>query len=118
MSTLTASIQHCTSGTNNAIRKEKESKQEEQRQNHGYGQCFDGCQMGVGLREMGEEMKGLRSTNKQLQNRHRDVKYHIGNEATKELTHMTHGCEQWCGDSLREWRCWVEGNKGRKSGQL
>ena len=27
----------------------KLSKQEEQRQNYGYGECFDGCQMGWGL---------------------------------------------------------------------
>ena len=31
------------------IKKKKQlSKQEEQRQNHGYGECFDGCQMGGG----------------------------------------------------------------------
>ena len=28
--------------------KNKLSKQEEQRQNHGYGEHFDGCQMGGG----------------------------------------------------------------------
>ena len=27
-------------------KKKQLSKQEEQRQNHGYGECFDGCQMG------------------------------------------------------------------------
>ena len=37
--------------------KNKVSKQEEQRQSHGYRVCFDGCQMG-------EEVRGLRSTNK------------------------------------------------------
>ena len=31
--------------------KNKLSKQEEQRQNHGYGECFDGCQMGRGVGE-------------------------------------------------------------------
>ena len=31
------------------------SKQEEQRQNHGYGEHFDGCQMGGGCGGMGEE---------------------------------------------------------------
>ena len=35
----------------------------EQRQNHGYGECFDGCQMRGGWRRMGE-VRGLRSTNK------------------------------------------------------
>ena len=29
--------------------KNKLSKQEEQRQNHGFGEHFDGCQMGGGL---------------------------------------------------------------------
>ena len=41
--------------------KNKLSKQE-QRQNHGCRECFDGCQMGWGCGGMGEEVKGLRST--------------------------------------------------------
>ena len=52
---------------------------------------------------MGEEVRGLRSTNRKLQNSHGDVKYSIGNGAVKELIPMTHGHEQWCGDHLREW---------------
>ena len=40
------------------------SKQEEQRQNHGYRKCFDGCQMGGGHGRMGEEVRALRSTNR------------------------------------------------------
>ena len=44
--------------------KNKLNKQEEQRQNHGYREHFDGCQMGVGCGEMGEEVSGLRSTNR------------------------------------------------------
>ena len=44
--------------------KNKLSKQEEQRQNHAYGKGFDGCQMGGGWRRMGEEVRGLRSTNR------------------------------------------------------
>ena len=40
--------------------KNKLSKQEEQRQNHGYGECFDGCQMGGGCRRMGAEVRGIR----------------------------------------------------------
>ena len=32
-------------------KKNKQSKQEEQRQNHGYGERFDGCQMGGGIRD-------------------------------------------------------------------
>ena len=43
--------------------KNKLSKQE-QRQNHGHGEGFDGCQMGVGCGGMGEEVRGLRSTNR------------------------------------------------------
>ena len=43
--------------------KNKLGKQE-QRQNHGYRECFDGCQMGGGCRGIGEEVRGLRSTNK------------------------------------------------------
>ena len=44
--------------------KNKLSKQEEQRQNHGYGECFDGCQIGGGYGGKGEEVRGLRSTNR------------------------------------------------------
>ena len=35
--------------------KNKLSKQEEQRQNHGYKECLDGCQMGERCGGMGEE---------------------------------------------------------------
>ena len=44
--------------------KNKLSKQEEQKQNQEYGECFDGCQKGTGCRGMGEEVRGLRSTNR------------------------------------------------------
>ena len=44
--------------------KNKLSKQEEQRQNHGYKEHFDGCQMGGGCQGMGEEERGLRSINR------------------------------------------------------
>ena len=44
--------------------KNKLSKQEEQRQDHRYGEGFDGCQMGGGCKGMGEEVKGLISTNR------------------------------------------------------
>ena len=40
------------------------SKQEEQRQNPGYREHLDGCQMGGGWGRMGEEVRGLRSTNR------------------------------------------------------
>ena len=42
--------------------KNKLSKQE-QRQNHGHQEHFDGCQMGGECGGMGEEARGLRSTN-------------------------------------------------------
>ena len=53
--------------------KNKLSKQE-QRQNHGYGEYFDGCQMGGSCGCIGEEVRGLRSTNRRSQNLHVDVK--------------------------------------------
>ena len=36
--------------------------EKEQRQNHGYGECFNGCQMVGEWGEMGEEVWGLRVT--------------------------------------------------------
>ena len=44
--------------------KNKLSKQEEQRQNHGYRERFDGSQMGGAYGGLGEEVRGLRSTNR------------------------------------------------------
>ena len=44
--------------------KNKLSEQKEQRQNHGYGERFDGCQMGGVGGRIGEEVRGLRSTNR------------------------------------------------------
>ena len=66
--------------------KNKLSKQEEQRQNHVFGERFDGCQMGRRYGGMGEEVRRLRSTNMQLQNSHMNVKYSVGNGVAKELT--------------------------------
>ena len=43
--------------------KNQKSKQEEQRQEHGHVECFDGCQM-EGCGGMGEEVRGLRSTSR------------------------------------------------------
>ena len=37
--------------------------QQEQRENHGYAEYFDGCQMGGGSGGVGEEVRGL-STNR------------------------------------------------------
>ena len=53
-----------------------------------------------GCKGMNEEVRGLRGTNRQLQNSHGHVKYSIGNGVTKELVGMTY--EQWCMDYLRE----------------
>ena len=55
----------------------------------------EGCQMGGGRRRMGEQVRGLRRTNRKLQNSHGNIKYSTGNGAAKELIHMTHGHEQW-----------------------
>ena len=67
---------------------------------------------------MGEEVRGLRSTNRWLQNSHGDVKQNIGNGEAKELTCMTDDHEEWCGDSLREYWVLGGGGKGEKSEQL
>ena len=82
--------------------KNKLRKREEERQNHVCGEGFDGCQMGE---ECGgkKEVRGLRSTNRWLQNSHGDVKYSTGNGVAKALTRMTHGHEQQWGDCLWEW---------------
>ena len=98
--------------------KNKLSKQEAQRQNHGY-RVFDGCQMGGGCREMGEEVRALRSTNRQLQTSHGDVKYSTGNGEAKELVRMTHGHEQWwTGCPRKQGVLGGGGQKGKKSRQL
>ena len=47
------------------IESQKQTQQmRRMRQNHGYRVCFDGCQMGGGYRGIGEEVRGLRSTNR------------------------------------------------------
>ena len=51
--------------------------------------------MGVECGGMDEELRLLRSTNRQLQKSHGDVKYSIGNGVAKNLLCMTHGHEQW-----------------------
>ena len=58
--------------------------------------------MGRRCEGMGEEVRGLISTNRELPDSHGDVKYSIGNEVAKELILMTHGHKQWCGDCLRK----------------
>ena len=44
--------------------KNKLSKEEEQRQSHGHGVHFVGCQMGGECRGMDKELSGLRSTDR------------------------------------------------------
>ena len=44
--------------------KNKLSKQEEQKQNHGYRERFVGCQMGRGFGRLGEEVRGSINTYK------------------------------------------------------
>ena len=50
--------------TLSTIESKKLSKQEEQRQNHGYRELFVGCQMGGGCGGMDVEVRGLRNTNR------------------------------------------------------
>ena len=59
---------------------------EEQIEDHGHGEHFDGCQMGERCGGK-EEVRGLRSTNRQSQDGHGDVKYSTGNGAANEPVH-------------------------------
>ena len=56
---------------------------------------------GRGYGARGEEVRGVRSTNRYLQNSQGDIWYSVGKGAAKELIGMTHGYEQWCADRLR-----------------
>ena len=69
---------------------------------------------------MGEEVKGLRSTNWQSQNSYGygNVKYSTGNAVAKELIHMIHGHEQWWDNCLRAQGVLGGWHKGGKLGQL
>ena len=44
--------------------KKQTEKTSEQRQNHGYGECFYGCQKGGVCEGLGEKVRGLRSKNR------------------------------------------------------
>ena len=62
---------------------------------------------------MGEEVRGLRSTNRLLQNSHKDAKYSIGYGVAKEPIHMTHEYDQWLwglpeGVGVAEWMGKIE----------
>ena len=65
--------------------KNKLSKQEEQRQSHGYGEHFDGCKTEGGCEGKDEEVRELKSTNGWLQNTHGNARYIIGNGVAKKL---------------------------------
>ena len=58
--------------------------------------------MGGGCRGMGEEVRGLRSTNRELQKSHGNVMYSIRYGVAKELICMTQGHEKWCRGCQRE----------------
>ena len=49
---------------------------------------------GIGVWGMGEEVRGLRSTNWSLQNSHGDVQYSIRNGVANEIILVTRGHEQ------------------------
>ena len=74
--------------------------------------------MGEGCGGKGEEVRGLRSTNRWLQNSPGDVKYSTGYGVAKEITHMTHGREPWGGLPEGVGGCCKERGTGGKSGQL
>ena len=71
--------------TNLSTIESKKQEQEEQKQNHGN---TDGCQTRRVCGGMGEKVRGLRITNRQLQNSHGDVTYSIRNGVAKELICM------------------------------
>ena len=98
--------------------KNKQSKQEEQRQNHRYEGHFNGYEIDRVCGGMSKKVRGARSTNRQLQTSHGDVKYSIGNGGAEELLCMIYGHKQWCGDCLGNGWCWVWEAMGEKLGQL
>ena len=61
------------------LKKEKEMNEQNRYQFLDTEKQTDGCQMRGVLGGWVKVVKGLRSTNWQLQNSHRDVKYSIGN---------------------------------------
>ena len=80
----------------------KQTKQRRTETESWIQRAFSWLPNGKGYGGMGEEVRGLRSTNMQLQNSHGDVKYSTANGGAKELICMAHGHEQWCGDCLRD----------------
>ena len=68
--------------------KKKVSKESEQNQAHRYRELFDGYWRGGGLEGWVGNVKGLRSTDWLLWNRHGDIKYLIGNIVNNSLITM------------------------------
>lgn len=58
--------------------KDELNEQTKQKQTHRHGEQPDGCRMGGGSGGWAKKAMGLRSTNGQLQNSHRDVEYSLG----------------------------------------
>ena len=71
-------------------------------------------EMRGGYGRIGEELRGLRSANRQSQNSHGGAKYSIGNGVAKELTHMNKGRGLPEGVGGAGWKQ----TKGEKSGPL
>ena len=69
--------------------KPKNQARKKRRQNQGYKECFDWLPLGGG---MGEEVRGLGSTNRWLQNSHGAVKYSVGKGVAKERIFMHDPC--------------------------
>ena len=67
---------------------------------------------------MGEEVRGLRSTNRQLQNSHGEVKYSMGNGEAKNLHARPMDMNQGWGDCWKEGEYQAEGSKVEKLGPL
>ena len=69
------------------IESKKQTKQTRTERESWIWRAFDGCQMGGWWWGMGEKVRGLRSTDRQLQISHGDVKYSIAKEVAKAPMH-------------------------------
>ena len=64
------------------------SKQTKQKETHRYREQTDGCQMRGLLGDWEKKVKGLRSTDWQLQNSHGGIKYSTGNTVNNIVTNV------------------------------
>ena len=69
------------------IESKRQTKQTRTKRESWILRAFSRLPEGRGCGGMGEEVRGFRSTNRQLQNGHGNVKYSVGNGAAKEATH-------------------------------